>query len=188
MHAMVSEAAGTAPKAAVDTTRARLDESTFNALYSRVARPLAAYVRKLVRDATAADDIVQETFCRLLRQPVPTHDDEALRRYVFRIASNLATDHWRKSGGREIASEDIDAHAAPPTPDLARKTDVQRSFGSLKPRERALLWLAYVEGSDHAEIAASLGLKEKSIKVLLFRARKRLGDLLSRTGVLGGRR
>jgi hypothetical protein len=41
----------------------------------------------------------------------------------------------------------------------------------LKPAERALLWLAYVEGFDHSEIAAA-GIRSKSIRVLLFRARQ----------------
>jgi len=48
----------------------------------------------------------------------------------------------------------------------------------LAPRERALLWLAYVEGQSHNEIAKAVGLARDSVKVLLFRARKRLRDLL----------
>ena len=48
----------------------------------------------------------------------------------------------------------------------------------LKPRERDLLWLAYAQGSSHQEIAQALGLKTASIKLLLFRARRRLAALL----------
>ena len=61
--------------------------------------------------------------------------------------------------------------------------DMSRVFEELKPRERALLWLAHVEESDHEEIAEALGLKAKSIRVLLFRARKRLGELLTKRGL-----
>ncbi len=53
----------------------------------------------------------------------------------------------------------------------------------LNPRERALLWLAYVEGENHQEIAASLGLGRGSIKVLLFRAKRRLRELLTSRGL-----
>jgi len=53
----------------------------------------------------------------------------------------------------------------------------------LKPRERALLWLAYAEGMDHREIGRALGLSRGSIKVLLFRARRRLGGVLDRMGI-----
>ena len=44
----------------------------------------------------------------------------------------------------------------------------------LPPRDRALLWLAHVEGYDHREIAKVLGLQERSVRVILFRARKKL--------------
>ena len=58
------------------------------------------------------------------------------------------------------------------------RADVRRAFGRLKPRERSLLWLAYAQGSSHQEIAGVLGLKTGSIKLLLFRARRRLAGLL----------
>lgn len=48
----------------------------------------------------------------------------------------------------------------------------------LKPRERSLLWLAYVQGWSHEEIASALGLKAASMKTMLFRARQRLLGLL----------
>jgi len=49
---------------------------------------------------------------------------------------------------------------------------------ALKPRERELLWLAYVEGMNHAEIAGATGLRVLSVRLLLFRARKRAAGLL----------
>ena len=61
-----------------------------------------------------------------------------------------------------------------------RTTDLTRALETLKPRERALLWLAYAEGSSHREIADSLGLKTGSIKLLLFRARRKLAAALQR--------
>ena len=56
-----------------------------------------------------------------------------------------------------------------------------QALSALKPAQRALLWLAYVEGFSHSEIATTLGIKEKSIRVLLFRARKNLLRVLGRT-------
>ena len=61
--------------------------------------------------------------------------------------------------------------------------DMMRVFSELKPQDRALLWLAHVEGSSHAEIAETLGVKEKSVKVMVFRARKRLAELLTKRGL-----
>jgi RNA polymerase sigma factor (sigma-70 family) len=61
-----------------------------------------------------------------------------------------------------------------------RLTDFTRAMAELKPRERAMLWLAYAEGATHREIAATLGLGEGSMKTMLFRARRKLAILLGR--------
>jgi RNA polymerase sigma-70 factor (ECF subfamily) len=50
---------------------------------------------------------------------------------------------------------------------------------ALKPRERELLWLAYVEGMNHAEVAAATGLRVISVRMLLFRARRKAAELLA---------
>ena len=72
-----------------------------------------------------------------------------------------------------------------PGPDgrLGRKLDVGAVLGELSPRQRAMLWLAYVEGYEHREIAEILGLRAASIRVLLFRARRRLAALLRERGL-----
>jgi RNA polymerase sigma-70 factor (ECF subfamily) len=65
------------------------------------------------------------------------------------------------------------------TPDFAARLDVGRLFRRLRPLDRQLLWLAHVEGEDHRSIAAALGLRERSIRVLLSRARHKLAALLT---------
>jgi RNA polymerase sigma-70 factor (ECF subfamily) len=74
---------------------------------------------------------------------------------------------------------------------VSARADLSRAMAHLTARERDLLWLAYAEGSSHREIADSLGLKSGSIRLLLFRARRRLAWLLqrgsSRAGAPGGR-
>jgi RNA polymerase sigma-70 factor (ECF subfamily) len=61
--------------------------------------------------------------------------------------------------------------------------DVGRAFAKLKAKERALLWLAHVEGFDHRELAQLVGVEPGSVRVLLFRARKRLGAELQAMGL-----
>ena len=48
----------------------------------------------------------------------------------------------------------------------------------LRPREREMLWLAYAQGSSHRDIAGTVGVKVASVRLLLFRARRKLADLL----------
>jgi RNA polymerase sigma-70 factor (ECF subfamily) len=59
-----------------------------------------------------------------------------------------------------------------------QRTDLERAMAHLKPRERMLLWLAYAQGESHKDIATTMGLQTGSIKLLLFRARRKLADLL----------
>jgi RNA polymerase sigma-70 factor (ECF subfamily) len=61
-----------------------------------------------------------------------------------------------------------------------------RTFRELKPQERVLLWLAHVEGTEHREIAQTLGLKAASVPVMLFRARRKLAGLLKKQGLAPG--
>lgn len=165
-----------------------MDETAFHAFYQRTARPLWAYIRRITGDGSVADDVVQTAFCRMLAAPLPDTDESNLRAYVFRIASNLAIDHWRHA--RRERSGPVPERASVGSTDarLVAQLDMARTFDRLEPRERAMLWLAYVEGSDHREIAASLGVKEGSVRVLLYRARKRLAGLLGRSSPGAGGR
>ena len=61
--------------------------------------------------------------------------------------------------------------------------DLGRLFGRLRPRERSLLWLAHVEEMSHTEIAAASGLAKASVRVLLFRARRRMRKILESEGL-----
>jgi RNA polymerase sigma-70 factor (ECF subfamily) len=163
-----------------------MDETAFHAFYRRTARPLWAYVRRATGDPALADDLVQTAFCRLLAGTVPDLGEEQLRAYVFRVASNLVVDHWRRAGREQPPPAPAAERAADER--MALRIDMARTLDRLAPRERALLWLAYVEGSSHREIAGSLGVKEASVKVLLFRARQQLAKLLGRSGPgTGGR-
>jgi RNA polymerase sigma-70 factor (ECF subfamily) len=161
---------------------ARLDERAFTACYQHNSRGLWSYLYRVTGRAADADDLVQEAFCRLLQADVAGLPDEELRRYVFRIGSNLLADRWRRASQEASWLERLrgttEAHVEPEYDD-----SVSREFAALKPRERALLWLAYVEGESHQDIADALGLTRGSIKVLLSRARGRLRDLLAAKGL-----
>ena len=148
----------------------------------RTARPLWAYVYRVIRHAGDADDVVQDAFCRLLRADVEGLNDEELRRYVFRIAGNLMTDRWRRT---ERETRWLDRLRGEPQFDPGEAPDdsVSREFNELRPRDRALLWLAYVEEHNHQEIASALGIGRGSVKVLLSRARAKLRKLLVTKGL-----
>ncbi len=159
-----------------------LSEHAFGEFYRRHARALWAYVYRVTGNAADADDIVQDAFCRMLSADVSALDEEECRKYVFRIAGNLIVDRWRRSK-RELSWL---ARLKSPVeePAIEHDDEVTRMFAELKARERALLWLAYVEQQDHQQIAESLGLSRGSVKVLLSRARSRLRNLLTSARII----
>jgi len=64
-----------------------------------------------------------------------------------------------------------------------RRADVARVLAEMTPRYRQLLWMAYVEGASHVEIAQVVGLKSQSVRPLLFRAREKMLALLKKHGL-----
>ena len=157
-------------------------EEAFRAFYDRTSGALWGYLSRISGDRQTADDLLQESYYRLLRARV-TLDDEAHRRhYLFKIATNLARDgHRRKATTPELVGGGNIEAAANDSGSAIRseaRLDVRRAFARLKRRERELLWLAYAQGSSHEEIGAALGLKTGSIKPLLFRAKHKLAAVL----------
>jgi RNA polymerase sigma-70 factor (ECF subfamily) len=159
-----------------------IDEQSFLQLYRRTAPALRAYAARVLGNTTDADDIVQESYLRYVRSPPPTDDPQQLRAFLFRIASRLMVDHWRRQRRDRSRMDERPTAEGISGPDLPLRLDMARVFEQLRARERQLMWLAYVEGADHREIAAALGLRERSVRVLLYRARHKLARLLRDTG------
>lgn len=156
-----------------------MDEESFRSFYDRTARGLWLYLARITGDRQQADDLLQEAFYRFLRADA-AHETEAHRRNsLYRIATNLARDARRRKLARPEADAEIERiGGVPVTPEKA--ADLNRAMAQLKPRERELLWLAYAEGASHKEIGEILGLQTSSMKILLFRARRKLAALLGR--------
>ena len=160
-----------------------LNEEAFCALYRATAPALQGYIRKTCGNASLAEDILQETFYRLLRADLPEMDAHQMKSYLFKIATSLLVDHWRREK-REKFWQNL--WHPPAMTQGEQMSDVARALSALKPADRALLWLAYVEGFDHGEIASTLGVKDKSVRVLLFRARKNMARILGRRDGMQG--
>jgi RNA polymerase sigma-70 factor (ECF subfamily) len=162
--------------------RRMIDEPSFYMFYSRTAVGLHGYAARALRNATHADDIVQESYLRLVRSPPATDDPQQLRAWLFCIAGRLIIDHWRRTH-RERGRPDASAMVREtPAVDIPLRLDMARVFAQLTPQQRRLMWLAHVEGADHREIAAALGLRAPSVRVLLHRTRRKLARLLREGG------
>ena len=160
-----------------------LTREEFELFYNRTAPALRSYIRRLAGNAALADEFLQESYVRLLTAPPLA--DAPRKSYLYRTATNLVTDHRRSQGRQrhwwQLTAPRAEAQSAP----VEFSSDIDRLFQTLAGRERALLWLAYVAGEGHREIAEILGLKESSVKVLLYRARRKMEAILTSHGFGG---
>lgn len=161
----------------------QMDEDGFGAFYERTSRPLWLYLARTSGDARLADDLLHETYYRVLRSGTAFESDDHRRHYLFRVAANLVRDTKRRHGTQPLAAiapDDtlVDGASERGADRAADRLDLQRALTQLSARERSLLWLAYVQGCTHDEIAATHGVKRASLKTLLHRARRRLLTLL----------
>jgi len=158
--------------------------NSFQEFYGWVSPTLRGYIFRVCGDAALTDDIFQESFLKYLRTVRWDMKEQQQKAFIFKIASRLIIDNFRrikpqsldlveKSGEYKSASLGYGEHLEP---------DMKKIFTTLKPRDRSLLWLAYVEGYSHGEIAEMMGLSSKSIKVLLFRLRGAFAQMLRNKG------
>ena len=161
-----------------------MDEAAFQVFYQRTAPGLRSYIHRSAGSADLADDILQDAFLRFLQVAPGDLEPSQQKAYLYRIASSLLVDHWRRVNReqrwdwRAFLGKQTAADAK-----LELGHDFSAVFQTLKPQQRSLLWLAYVEGFEHREIASMLGLRENSVKVLLFRARRKMAEILRKKGL-----
>ncbi|HEX7239206.1 MAG TPA: sigma-70 family RNA polymerase sigma factor [Longimicrobiaceae bacterium] len=143
-------------------------ETTFRRLYPSLFR----YLHRLTGDPDVADDLAQEAFVRLLGRRLP---EEAVRVWLFTVATNLVRDRGRKAARREriLAAEPVRPEPVP-TPEEeaergARIAAVREALGRIPTRDREIL-LMREEGFSYAEIARVVGSAPGSVGTLLARA------------------
>ncbi|HEY2325824.1 MAG TPA: RNA polymerase sigma factor [Thermoanaerobaculia bacterium] len=151
-----------------------MNERELEELYCATAPRLRRYLARLVDDP---EDVTQETFFRYLRAGYTVTGEERVK-ILFTIATNLARNAW--NAGRASARQG-GAEARPTfRPDPIDRLDLIAALRALSPRERALIWLACAEGYAHRDVARMMGMAQASVRVLLFRARRKLARLMER--------
>jgi len=157
-----------------------MDDEAFAGFYERSARSLWAYLARTSGDPALAEDLMQESYVRFLCATRREEGEVAARRYLFQIGTNLLRDHWRRP--RPTSIEEIPENFFARNGDAAQ-AESQMMLGpamaQMRPRDRQLLWLAHAEGYSHREIAEVTGLGSASVRLLLFRARRKIARLLS---------
>jgi RNA polymerase sigma-70 factor (ECF subfamily) len=148
----------------------------FDALYRACVGDLFAYVRTMLRDETAAEDVTALAFERAFRRRDRFDAAKGTQRaWLFGIARNAALDELRR-GGRS-APLDHDPPGDDPANDPvaaaergAQREQVRAAMHRLSARDRELVALKFFAGLDNAELAVVLGVSESNAGTRLHRA------------------
>ncbi len=157
------------------------DAAAYGVLYQRHSRAARRLASQIVKTPIDADDVVAETFVRVLyalkggNGPI-----EAFRPYLLTAVRRVAVD-LVSGQRRQIPTDDADMPDPgqpfddPVIADLERSL-IRRAFWSLPERWRAVLWHTDIEEARPAEVATQLGLSANGVSVLRRRAREGLSQ------------
>lgn len=177
------------------------EAACFDQLVGRFQRPLLAYLYRMVRDYSASEELLQETFLRVHLHRGRYRPKAQFNTWLYRIATHLALnyirDHRRDRMLQPIEAEDGETPAGVELRDRApsaeaalvaesvareRRNRVRTAIMALPPRQQAAVVLHRYQELDYAQIGETLQMSVSAIKSLLFRAyaslRRELEDLL----------
>jgi RNA polymerase sigma-70 factor (ECF subfamily) len=172
-------------------------EPAFRELIRRYERPVFSLIYRMVRDSTAAEDLAQDAFIKVLNHLDKYRPEFKFSSWLFKIANNVAIDHLRR---RTISTVSIDGspHAVTASEIEATRFDVadegesaldeiaskelgseiERAIAKLRPEYRNCIMLRHVEDRSYEEIAATLDLPLGTVKTYIHRARHELREAL----------
>lgn len=175
------------------TSIARYSEVALAEVYRRHGRAVYGLARRVIRDAAEAEDVTQDVFLRLWREPSRFDPERgSLRSFLLAQAHGRAVDVVRSTSSRRAreareaartagAAYDMEHEAW----DLALADQVASAMGELSDDERRAIELAYFEGHTYREVARVLEQPEGTVKSRIRSGMRRLRDALVDAGVRG---
>ncbi len=137
------------------------DEDAFKELYSRYNLSIFNYLLRLVKQATSAEDLLQEAFLAIWQGADKFRGQSSVKTWVFRIAHHKAISWLRKHGGVQQIPHDIDelslfSQEISPEEALIQNgqiAQIQKALEQLSSNHRSTVELAFVYGFSYNEIA-----------------------------------
>jgi RNA polymerase sigma-70 factor (ECF subfamily) len=142
----------------------------------------------MVANATEAEDLSQEVFVQLFRKVGSFRGESAFTTWLHRLTVNHVLMHFRKKGVRlekttdegEISEMQDFIQAVTERPRFIDRIALDKAISDLPPGYRTVFVLHDVEGFEHEEVAAMLGVSVGTSKSQLHKARMRLRDLINK--------
>ncbi len=159
------------------------DPDAFEALFRRYETEVYRWILRIVRDASAAEDVAVEAFWRAYRGRARFDASRSFGAWMRRIATNTACDHLRTAPAPAGSSRSVDELPAPAGPDRDLARSLVLAFRRLRPKLRIVATLALVEEQPYAEIADALDIPVGTVKSRVARAVRALRKELARLGI-----
>jgi RNA polymerase sigma-70 factor (ECF subfamily) len=157
------------------------DSGALVALYRRYVGEIHAYVHSQVGNAQDAEDVTSETFLRMVRSLPAFEGRSAVRTWLYVIARNCVSDHWRRDERRAAALDDLDSFPARVDTVPAARPEVttmgRAILDRLPPRYREVIALRVIDGRSVRDTAEVMQTSESNVKVLQHRALRRAARL-----------
>jgi RNA polymerase sigma-70 factor (ECF subfamily) len=163
------------------------DPLAFDRVYELYRPRLFAFLLRLSRRRTVAEDLLDETWLRLVVHAASLRPDTRLAAWLFTVARNLYWTHRRASMIEDAVTAELltlwPASEHWPSPfELAAMGEleqgVERALGTLTPQHREVRLLVGCEGMTPSEAAAACGIRPEAMRQRLARARAALADAL----------
>lgn len=149
----------------------------YNIAVDTYADNIFRFVLKHLKDADASKDVVQDCFAKVWVKR-DTIDVKKVKSYLFTTANNTLIDAVRKRKFTDDESS-IDKHySQAPLKNLDLQETLHNALDQLSDIQRTVILLRDYEGYDYSEIGEITNLKESQVKVYIFRARKKLKQIL----------
>lgn len=164
------------------------DMDAFEALFRTYQRSVFAWVLRIVRNPTAAEDVTVEAFWRIHQAHARFDPARGFEPWARRIATHASLDWLRRQKPENWMQPEVwQAIPAAAASDAAVNAEIREktalAFGRLPPKLRAAALLAVVEERPHQEVAEALGITVAAVKLRVFRAVRRLRRDLSEQGI-----
>ena len=162
------------------------DKPALNELVRTYSDSLTRYAYCYLNDASAAEDVMEETFATLIVKRKKFKDEQHFHAYLYKVARNKSIDYLRRQG-REDSLEDIeDVISSHNTEDIALKNERNRTIyvcmQQLPTQYRDVLYLCYIDGFTTEEVCQIMHLNTKQVYNLLARAKAALKKIFLKEG------
>lgn len=159
-------------------------EEAFKDLFVRMYKTLHYYAFTIVREETAAEEVVQTVFCRLWERKDRLLIRQTTEAYLYKAVYNESLNYLKttriRNGHQRNALQATGLTETADTHDLQRlRQQLQAALESLPERCRTVFQLSRMENMKYREIAETLGISVKTVEAQMARAFRILREKLS---------